>query len=166
MDYPPIMNEHDLRARIVSVAREYSQRQVPYKQPAPEMGWYVRDDGPTELDCSSLVTRLSLVVLGSYNDTLGDPSAATWAGVTPEHPNTLKVVNAPSPGDLVFYQRPGNEHERPVLYHVAVSDGAGKVIAACDVCRHVAEHPEECPHRRWSLLEKPYRQFPFATSQA
>lgn len=157
--YPPIMKEDDLRAQIVNLARKYSRPPVRYVEPTPECCWNIREDEPCALDCSSLVTRLSYVVLGSYFSTLGDPSARTWE-------TKLVVIDKPRPADLVFYKRPGDPNDpadcgRDVLYHVAVSDGAGNVIAACDVCDYVAEHPEQCPHGRWTLLDRPYRQFPF-----
>jgi cell wall-associated NlpC family hydrolase len=156
-----------LRSQIVAQAREYARRHVRYVQPAPIIEWDRRNVEPSALDCSSLVARVCLVVLRGYYDRLGEPSAARWAGDLGSH-GALPETSEPQPGDLVFYRRKGSrrdaEHGRPFLFHVGILVGSDLMIAACDhpSCGRVVEHPTNCPHRRWTMLEKPYRRFPLA----
>ena len=93
--------------QIVDLAREYARRAVPYREPVPDGYWNVRVTEPRALHCSSLVTRLSLAVLGHYYQTLGDPLAEAWAGLRPHDPRALTVIDKPLAADLVFYQRTG-----------------------------------------------------------
>lgn len=159
------MTEQEVRAKIVALAREYARLEIPYVEPCPETRWSVAADEPTAFDCSSLVTRVRLIVQGTYHPVLGDPSATTWAGDVPGQ--NLDIVDTPAPADLVFYQRsrdsndfvePG--YERTIYFHVGISDGSGRVVRACDVCGHVTEHPEQCHPERWTLIARPYRRFP------
>lgn len=156
-----------LRREIVALASKYAQRRVPYVEPVRDHVWNVAEVEPAALDCSSLVARVCLVALGDYFARLGDPSAEVWAGGGPQNQRTLRVIEAPLPGDLVFYQRKGDRNDRKdrgraVLFHVAISDGAGNVLGACDApeCDRVVKHAERCPHGRWTLLHQPYRAFP------
>lgn len=164
---PTNRHDNDLRRQIVSVARVYAQRVVPYREAVADSVWNRAEVEPTALDCSSLVARVCLVVFGDYYTRLGDPSAEVWAGFSPRERRTLQITQEPLAGDLVFYRRQGDPNDpldrgRAFLYHVAISVGAGRVIAACDDpgCDRVVEHPQRCPHRRWSLLDEPYRVFP------
>lgn len=165
--------EQGYRRSIVELAHEYVRMGVKFFEPTNSNDWNVREVEPRHLDCSSLVSRICLIVMGGSYTRLGDPSAAAWAGKTATDwagkvsvdRRALPEVDVPLPGDLVFYSRPSDpanelHRDRAVVYHVAISVGDGKVVEACQICKRVVEHDELCPHGRWTLLERPYRQFP------